>query len=266
MTAALLALAIAIGAAQRAAEPRITLERSACFGACPVYTLTIDADGSVTFDGREHVRVKGHRTWRIPADAVSALAREMEQAGFFDMKNRYTAPVTDLPTTLVTLASNGRTKRISDYAGAPLELTRLEARIDAVSGARGRIALDADGFRAMRQAGWPATAEALADLLGRAARWGDAELVKALLEAGADARGRDGAGVTPVMLAAQSGDPDTVRALLAGGGDPTARDRDGRNAADRARDRLAAPNGPPFVEATGLPKDYARVLTLLTDE
>ena len=42
------------------------------------------------------------------------------------------------------------------------------------------------------------------------------------------------------MRAAEAGNAEIVRLLLAAGADPTARDRDGRNAADRARDGLAA--------------------------
>src|SRR6059058_5801427 len=30
----------------------ITLERTACFGTCPVYKLTISADGKVAFEGK----------------------------------------------------------------------------------------------------------------------------------------------------------------------------------------------------------------------
>jgi hypothetical protein len=260
-----LSLALSAGAAAQS-KVQIRMERSACFGTCPVYTLTVDGDGTVSYDGREHVRVHGSQTWRIAPDAVGALAREMEQAGFFKMKDSYTALVTDMPTTFITLTIDGRSKRIQDYFGAPAALTQLEMRVDAVSGARGRIFLDAAGFREMLKGGWKADADKVADLMTRAARWGDAELVKALLAAGADPRARDASGVTPVMHAAESGDPGTVRALLAAGGDPTARDGAGRNAADRARDALANGGARPFVEATGAATDYALVLKLLTDE
>jgi len=58
------------------------------------------------------------------------------------------------------------------------------------------------------------------------------------------------------MRAAATGNAETVRLLLAAGGDPTARDRFGRNAADRARDGIAA----------GTPKPFDLILKLLTDE
>lgn len=40
----------------------VRLERGACYGPSPVYALTIDGDGNVTFEGAKHVRTKGRRT------------------------------------------------------------------------------------------------------------------------------------------------------------------------------------------------------------
>jgi Domain of unknown function (DUF6438) len=44
----------------------IGLERTSCFGECPVYSVTIDAKGNVTYDGKKLVRVEGHQNDRIP--------------------------------------------------------------------------------------------------------------------------------------------------------------------------------------------------------
>ena len=40
-------------------EVVITLERTACFGVCPVYKLTIYGDGRVLYDGIRFVRTEG---------------------------------------------------------------------------------------------------------------------------------------------------------------------------------------------------------------
>ena len=267
---AVLALAVLMLAAPvaRAQDPvRITMARTACFGVCPVYTVTMLGDGSVSYEGTAHVRVTGKHRWTIDPIAVLALARDIEKAGFFDLKDEYTAPVTDLPTTTVTLARGARSKTIKDYYGAPAALKEIEARIDAVSGARDYVRPGAALARQMRRQGWRATDADASAWMIRAVTAGDAETVTALLDAGANAGAVDADGVTLVMRAAASGDPETVRALLAAGGDPTARDRWGRNAADRARDGIKDSKIAPVpVEATGRPRDYALVLKLLTDE
>jgi uncharacterized protein DUF6438 len=267
-TALALAMLTLGGSAARAQEPAaVTLARTACFGTCPVYTVSIANDGAVRYEGLEHVRVTGTHTWRIDPAALRALADEMEKAGFFEMKSEYTARVTDMPTVTTTLTRGSRTKTVKDYFGAPPALKEIEARIDAVSGAHGYVRIDAAAIREMQAAGWRPAGTDAARWLDQALSAGDAGTVKALLAAGMNARAADADGVTLVMKAAESGDPDTVRAVLAAGGDPTARDRSGRNAADRARDGIKDPaNAPSFVGATGRPRDYALVLKLLTDE
>jgi len=232
------ALIVLLQAAPAPAAPTllIELERTACFGTCPVYTVSIAGDGTVHYTGTQFVKIAGTHSWKIDPAAVKALAAEIEKAGFFDMKDEYTALVTDHPTTYTTVTLGGRHKRVKDYFGPPPALKAIEDRIDEVAGVR----------RYVR-----------GDLLEDALARGDAALVTTLLAGGADARARDDEGVTLVMKAALSGDPATVRAVLAAGGDPTARDLAGRNAADRVRDRLARDPGNPKL---------AEILRLLIDE
>ena len=66
---------------------------------------------------------------------------------------------------------------------------------------------------------------------------GDGEIVRALLDAGADVDARQQAGVTPLMGAAANGSVELVRMLLDAGADPSLRDEAGRTAADWATSR-----------------------------
>lgn len=120
----------------------IKLERTACFGQCPVYVVSIDAAGNVTFDGTEFVGSKGRQTDRIPASRVAALLATAKRAGFFELRDSYRAPISDLPTTFVTITANGATKRVEDYFGAPQSLKQLEREIDEAAGTRRWIRMD----------------------------------------------------------------------------------------------------------------------------
>ena len=215
---------------------QITLERTACFGFCPVYTVTLRDDGSVAYNGKEHVKVTGQQTWKIDPAAVRALAQEMQDAGFFELQDEYRAMVTDHPTVLTSLTAGGRTKKVINYVAGPQKLKDIEARIDQVAGTQRYVKGEGK--------------------LEAAVRSGDEAAVRALLASGADAKAADEHRVTLVMHAAETGNAEIVRMLLAAGGDPTARDRDGRNAADRARDGLA----------TDKARQYELILKLLADE
>ena len=248
----------------------ITLERTVCFGTCPAYTVTIQGDGTVTYEGRQFVRVIGTQTWKIDPATVAALAAEMQQAGYFDLQDSYEARVTDNPTTWTSLTVGQRTKRIKDYVAGPPKLKEIEKKIDDVSGAKGYVSVNGKAIADMRKTGWRATSTEGTAWLWRAAATGDADVIRALLAAGADAKQvRPDDAVTLVMQAAASGDAESVRVLVEAGADPTLRDRAGRNAADRARDGIEASRTHPalaVVEATGRPRQYELILRLLTEE
>lgn len=127
-----------------ASSEAITLERTPCFGSCPVYTISVSYSGAVTYDGRANVRQLGKAAGQIPQKHVEALLLELERAGYFTFASRY-APSeptcvrysTDSPSAISSATFRGRTKRIEhDYGcgGVPGALTLLEKRIDEVLG------------------------------------------------------------------------------------------------------------------------------------
>jgi hypothetical protein len=117
----------------------VALERTACFGACPVYSVRIDAKGNVTYDGTRFVRVVGRQTERIAVSRVVALVERVDRIRFFELEDKYRQLITDLPTTFVTVTRGGRTKRIEDYFGAPESLKKLERAIDETARVAGWI-------------------------------------------------------------------------------------------------------------------------------
>lgn len=124
------------------ARPAVTLERTACFGGCPVYSVLVSPSGQVSYHGKAHVRRVGTATGQIPAKQVETLVAELEKAGYFELSDRYTSTdpacgryATDLPSVITTARIGGRTKRVEhDYGcrGAPGALVILERRIDEV--------------------------------------------------------------------------------------------------------------------------------------
>jgi hypothetical protein len=115
----------------------ITLERTACHGTCPVYSLTILEDGTVLYDGLEHVAVTGQQTSEIDAETVQTMIAAFENAGYFDWAESYeTQTVSDLATVITSVTRDGQTHGIARYVGdtsAPLALSFLELWIDAMT-------------------------------------------------------------------------------------------------------------------------------------
>jgi len=130
--------------AAAAEPPVVTLERTPCFGTCPVYQVAISRSGTVRFDGQYHVTQPGEATTEIPAARVDSLLRELEAGGYFGFADAYVMDspacgqyATDSPTVITSASAGGRTKTIRhDYGcqAAPRELGRLEQLIDEVAG------------------------------------------------------------------------------------------------------------------------------------
>ena len=120
----------------------ITLERTPCFGMCPVYKVTISADGRVVFEGRHDVKKIGTAKSTIPQQQLRELLAAFEKIGYFDLRDRYNEPedgckqwATDNPSAITSIRVNGRSKSVSHYYGCRgievlAELKNLEQAID----------------------------------------------------------------------------------------------------------------------------------------
>jgi hypothetical protein len=94
----------------------IRLERTVCEGPCPVYTVTVDADGVVAFDGRDFVDQPGARSWTIGRSGAAELFATPERMGFWSIPPSLDANIADAPGVVITLAYPGVTHAVRDQA------------------------------------------------------------------------------------------------------------------------------------------------------
>ena len=110
----------------------IEMEKNACYGKCPVYTIKIDEQGKGLFVGVENTGNLGLFTFRLNNWELRELEAAFEKIGLFGLEDRYFDHITDLPTTYLTYRKDGKEKKIMDYYGAPKELKDLEKQIAAM--------------------------------------------------------------------------------------------------------------------------------------
>lgn len=211
----------------------IKLERTSCFGACPVYSVSIDAKGAVTYEGKKFVRVGGRQTDQIPVSRVAELVATVDRIRFFELDNQYrfirnadgtTTSVTDLPTTLVTVTRGGQTKQIEDYIGAPESLHQLEKEVDEAARTKRWISLDQATLRQMVRDGRVPPAAERTELLRKAVQEDEVGVITGLIEIGADPNHNYGNNTTPLMMVRSAA---AARALLTAGAVPYARSESG---------------------------------------
>ena len=104
----------------------ISLQRGACYGNCPIYKIEVYSDGSAVYTGTQFVENIGIRIFNLSETQINLILTQADSIKFDNMKEEYSEPISDLPTTFIQI----KEKRIRDHIGAPEALKNLEKLID----------------------------------------------------------------------------------------------------------------------------------------
>lgn len=109
----------------------IKLEKTACYGPCPVYSVIIYGDGTVLYDGIKHVDNIGKSTHQIPQEHVDDLVAMIYELNYFSLKDGYAAGWTDDSTVITSVRIDGEQKTVTNYGHyGPDRLHEIEREID----------------------------------------------------------------------------------------------------------------------------------------
>jgi len=105
----------------------ISFETGPCFGACPVFRVSVSPDGSGTFEGRQHTAVTGERAFRITPEQYRAFAAHLAPLRPAEGSVRMSGEAcrqmaTDLPSAEVTWFSQiGNSQNYYFYFGCDMD-------------------------------------------------------------------------------------------------------------------------------------------------
>jgi hypothetical protein len=112
----------------------LTLERIGCLGSCPDYKVTIQSDGTLRYEGRSHVRVKGIREKKLPSKALQRLAQKFQEEDFFHWEEPG-GVCNDAPQTHVTATLNGARNHVMERCTSG-KVLKLAIEIEKITGVR----------------------------------------------------------------------------------------------------------------------------------
>ncbi|CAN5869677.1 hypothetical protein BH20ACI4_BH20ACI4_33670 [soil metagenome] len=130
----------------------IKMSRSACFGNCPAYNLTIYENGKVIFEGVKFTKIKEKEEINLDEEKINALIGEIEKADFYSFKDIYDGKSGNCPafwfdspnvvisiklrekekTILHNLGCEEKSKVITSVKVFPSQLYNLENKIDEI--------------------------------------------------------------------------------------------------------------------------------------
>lgn len=105
---------------------RFTLERTACYGFCPVYKVTVSERDILLFKGERFVaEAEGAVSKRLPDGAFDKLIDIARAHQFFGFDNRYpnesgsncSAVATDMPSVIISIETKRLSRAVSVYQG-----------------------------------------------------------------------------------------------------------------------------------------------------
>ena len=107
----------------------LKFEKTACFGKCPVYSVLIFSNGTVSYEGRANVDKIGIFESFVNDSFVFTVFQEAEKIDFFNLKKQYPNgddQIPDLPKTITFLKKGKKELEIVNTYEAPQALLEFE--------------------------------------------------------------------------------------------------------------------------------------------
>lgn len=108
------------------------MERTPCFGQCPVYTLNIYQSGYAELEGRRFFDYVGTFTTRFTESEMVQIKEWANAANYWQLKHVYDAPVTDLPSTTTVLIIDKASNWVYNRMDAPEGLREFETNVETL--------------------------------------------------------------------------------------------------------------------------------------
>ena len=108
----------------------ISLERTACYGTCPVYKVIIFADGTVLYKGDRNVTHVGSYTGEIAKQEAQALFAKIANYSWEDYPDKYPIDNYDFPQFNLEYSTGETSKLVKANTNAAAELIALSKHID----------------------------------------------------------------------------------------------------------------------------------------
>lgn len=109
------------------------IQRTNCFGRCPVYTMTVFEGGRVEYFGKRFTPREGRYEAQADEKTIEQLLAKAAEINFFGFNNTYDKEgITDLPSTLTTIRNEEGLKTVVNRFDAPENLISFEKYFDTL--------------------------------------------------------------------------------------------------------------------------------------
>ncbi len=113
--------------------------KSACFGRCPHFNLTVHKNGWMLFEGKRFTAYEGRTTDRLSKEELAQLIADCKNTNLFQYEAEYGMNIPDLPTTKIHYHEDNQDKAVRWKLRPPQELKDLDKKIFKIVTDRGWV-------------------------------------------------------------------------------------------------------------------------------
>ena len=110
-----------------------SIERTACFGVCPVYKMEVYGNGKIVYEGMLNVKNIGKYTGQTTKENIDKLLSSAKEIGYADLNDAYDSKlVTDLPSSTTVVLLDGVAKKVYARYGTPDKVLIFQKYFDTL--------------------------------------------------------------------------------------------------------------------------------------
>ncbi len=112
----------------------IVMDKSGCYGSCPIYTLRIESNGKVELNAKRFLPIEGIFSGSLSGDDLNVLIEQTDNMQWSDYEQEYMTGYSDLPSTsFMYLNGVGDTFYLCYEKGMPpIEISQLGKNLEIV--------------------------------------------------------------------------------------------------------------------------------------
>ncbi|RMF52829.1 MAG: hypothetical protein D6750_01715 [Bacteroidetes bacterium] len=132
--------------AKEASKPAalyLRIERTPCYGRCPIDKVELFPDGKVRYEGQRFVPRLGLYTRQLSPQEQAEVEKTLREAHFETYAELYDNPgISDLPSLILEYRIDGQQKRITCRTGCPPELPEKIEKLRALLVEKGSFQME----------------------------------------------------------------------------------------------------------------------------
>ena len=117
-----------------AAKPQLlaSIQRTACYGQCPMYKATFMDNGEVKYVGKRFVEKLGTYSGLISEEQILEIQSKIKEYEYFKLDSLYPTPISDFPSCITEARLDGVSKKVIDRRNPPANLKAFEKFLDSL--------------------------------------------------------------------------------------------------------------------------------------